>query len=315
MFGFRKRQSDDVFSKLCTKVTDVADQKAISKIDVVGAPDFENQISDAETEHSINFFKQFHLPMMKMAGIDLGRAAILELGAGLGQLAHGTLKSIEPAYYLATDVFPSLVASLGENLPRWSKNTTVGAALCDPQRDVFIKNGAFSVIQSHSVLHHVLDYRSAVKSLFDKLASPGVIIFTEPCLESYMFLCLMLKMFGKRTKLPEQLAQQVMWLVEHVEQRSGNMRDDKQFLSQFGTGDKYIYSAYDLFNLAEQIGARLHVQKDTRDPKQNLIYELKIRGGDEKTLSNFGVFLDEVLPVGIEKAYFSDLRQVFCFIK
>jgi SAM-dependent methyltransferase len=315
MLGFLNRTQGDVFSQLCTKVTAVAGQKAISDIQVSGEPDFENQISDAETEHSIQFFRQFHLPMMNMAGIDIGRSAILELGAGLGQLAHGTLKTIQPQYYLATDVFPTLVASLEKNLPRWSSKTVVGAALCDPQRDVFIKNGAFNVIHSHSVLHHVLDYRSAVKSLFDKLASPGVLIFTEPCLESYMFLCLMLKLFAKTTTFPEPLAQQVKWLTEYVEQRSGNLRDNKEFLSQFGTGDKYLYSAHDLFSLADQIGARLHVQKDTRSPRHNLIYELQIRGGDEKTLTDFGTFLDDVLPIGMENAYFSDLRQVFCLIK
>lgn len=187
--------------------------------------------------------------------------------------------------------------------------------ICDPQESLFVKDGVFNVIQSHSVLHHVLDYRSAIAELFKKLASPGVMIFTEPCLESYMFLVMLLKMFRKTHAFPEDLALQVDLLNTYVEQRSGNLRADQKFLAGFGAGDKYLYSAYDLFSLADHVGAKLHVMKDNRSPRGNLMFELEIRGADKETLAAFGDFLQEALPLGIENAYFSDLRQVFCLVK
>ena len=77
----------------------------------------------------------------------------------------------------------------------------------------------------------------------------------------------------------------------------------------------YLFSIYDLFELAEQIGARLHIQRDHRDPKENLKFELKIRGASEENLRAFDGFLTDMLPVGIENACFGDLRQVFCLVK
>ncbi|WP_206532353.1 class I SAM-dependent methyltransferase [Mesorhizobium sp. M7D.F.Ca.US.004.01.2.1] len=290
---------------------------AISDIVVVGEPDFEGQIFAAEKEHNVSFFKQFHLPMIQMAGIVPDSATILELGSGIGQLSYGTLQTITPIGYVATDVFPSLVEKLEINLRKWStgKHTIVAAALCDPQNELFIKEGAFNVIQSHSVLHHVLDYRAAIKSLYQKLATPGVLIFTEPCLESYMFLCLTLKLFRRSVKLPDDVLLQIDLLTQYVEQRSGALREDMAFLSTFGTGDKYLFSAYDLFALSLQTGGKLYIQRDTRNPKENLKFELEIRGADRETLTEFDRFLSDLLPVGLENSYFCDLRQVFCLIK
>ncbi len=279
-----------------------------------GQPNVENQISAPEHPWAVSFFKQFHVPMMQAAGVDPAGCRILELGAGFGQLAYGTLQSIKPELYIATDVFPQLVTELSANLRRWTASTAA-AALLDPQDPLLLKRQVFNVIQSHSVLHHVLDYRGAVRALYERLARPGVLIFCEPCLEGYLFFLTTVRMFRKLVPLPDPVAEQVGLVETYILQRAGARRADAEFLREFGTGDKYIYSAYDLMELAEEVGAKLYVQRDGRSLKENLKFELRLRGGDDQTLAAFDEFLSEMLPEGAENAYFSDLRQVFSLRK
>ena len=279
-----------------------------------GHPEVENQISAPEEPWAISFFKQFHLPMIYESGIKPDKARILEIGGGLGWLSYGTLGAITPEIYVATDVFPELIATLASNLKKWTTVETA-AAFLDPQDSIYIKSNFFNVIQSHSVLHHVLDYRSAVKALFERLASPGVILFCEPCLEGHLFFLSIIRMFSKIEKIPIKMAKQVSDFETYILQRTGAQRNNMDFLRQFGTGDKYLYSAYDLFELAESMGARLSVKKDGRSLKESYKFEFKLRGADENILKRFDDFLQSCLPEGIENAYFSDMRQIFALHK
>ncbi len=279
-----------------------------------GDPEIENQISAAETASSISFFRQFHLPMIQAAGVNPDTARVLEIGAGFGQLAHGALKVIRPELYVATDVFPQLVSVLASNLCRWT-DLPVAAAILDPQDPLLFKPGCFNVIQSHSVLHHVLNYRDAVREMYERLASPGVLIFGEPCLEGYLFFLATVRMFRKLVPLSDDTATQIRLFEENLLQRMGPRRADPEFLRQFGAGDKHIYSLYDLMELAEGIGAKLVVQRDGRSMKNNLKFELRLRGANDDTLARYDAFLAELLPEGVENAYFSDLRQIFSLRK
>jgi SAM-dependent methyltransferase len=252
--------------------------------------------------------------MIREAGVEPTGCRILEIGSGFGRLAYGTLNSIDPEVYIATDVFPQLVTILSGNLRKWTHADTA-AALFDPQASPLFRSNFFNVIQSHSVSHHVLDYRSAVREMYDRLASPGVMVFCEPCLEGYLFFLASVRMFAKIERLPKKLAEEIALLEECVLQRTGSLRDDMDFLRQFGTGDKYLFSAYDLFELADSIDAKLSVKKDGRNLKNNLKYELELRGADDITLAKFDDFLSYLLSPGVENAYFTDLRQVFSLRK
>jgi SAM-dependent methyltransferase len=279
-----------------------------------GTPDIENQIGAPEAPSSIAFFRQFHLPMIRAAGVAPESCRILEIGSGFGQLAYGTLKAIRPELYVASDVFPRLISVLAENLPKWT-DSAAAAAILDPQDPLLFKARLFNVIQSHSVLHHLLDYRSAVRALYERLASPGVLIFCEPCLEGYLFFLTAVRMFRRVVPFPEATAAQFRMIEEYIVERTGPRRADPEFLRRFGAGDKYLYSLYDLMELVEDIGAKLFVQRDGRSLKESLKFELRLRGGDDDLLARFDAFLSELLPEGVENAYFSDLRQVFCFRK
>jgi SAM-dependent methyltransferase len=279
-----------------------------------GAPDVENQISAPEQPAAVSFFQQFHLPMIRDAGVEPASSRILEIGSGFGWLAYGTLSTINPEVYIATDVFPQLVTALSENLRKWTRADTA-AALCDPQARPLFRSHYFNIIQSHSVLHHILDYRSAVRAMYERLASPGVMVFCEPCLEGYVFLLATVRMFSRDQRLPDKLAEQMALLETYILQRTGSLRDEMDFLRQFGTGDKYLFSAYDLCELADSLGAKLQIKKDGRSMRENIKYEFKIRGADDAILAKVDTFLSSLLPEGVENAYFSDLRQVFTLRK
>lgn len=280
-----------------------------------GSPDVENQISEAENEWIKGYFRQFHIPMMSLAGISVDDLRILEVGGGFGQLAYGTFHSARPIFYIATDIFPQLATSMDEGFKKWGAKN-FAAALLDPNQEPFlIHDGAFNVVQSHSVLHHILNYEEAVARLYKILDSPGVMIFCEPCLDAYVYLQTLTKSFRQVFSVSEPLKSQLHYLDVYVDQRCGSSRHDKEFLAQFGSGDKYLYSLYDLQRLAEKIGAKFHVEKDTRGARENFKHELKIRNASSHDLERFDEFLKEVLPAGVDDAYFSDLRQVFCFCK
>ena len=175
-------------------------------------------------------------------------AAFSNSGAGFGQLAYGTLKTIRPELYVASDVFPRLHIGAGRESPKWT-DSAAAAALLDPQDPLLFKARLFNVIQSHSVLHHVLDYRSAVRALYERLASPGVLIFCEPCLEGYLFFLAAVRMFRSVVPFPEETAAQIHLVEEYIVERTGPRRADPEFLRKFGAGDKYLYSLYDSWGL------------------------------------------------------------------
>jgi SAM-dependent methyltransferase len=280
-----------------------------------GEPNVENQISEAENRWISEYFQQFHVPMIARAGVPDGDLRMLEIGGGFGQLAYGTLNNVQPQYYIATDVFPALVSIMAENFHKWSKPNCASALLDPNDENLYIKKNSFNVIQSHSVLHHILHYQEAVKRLFDTLDTPGLMIFCEPCLDAHVYLQTLTKAFRFAYEVSPELSQQLGFLDIYIDQRSGADRTNTEFLSQFGAGDKYLYSIYDIQNLAQKIGARLYIQKDTRKARGNLEFEMKLRNATDLDLVNFREFLDRVLPNGVDEAYFSDLRQVFCLVK
>ncbi len=52
-------------------------------------------------------------------------------------------------------------------------HTQVGAAIFNVDDEVLLRDDAFNVIQSKSVLHHVRDYKAALRLFFAKLSSPA----------------------------------------------------------------------------------------------------------------------------------------------
>ena len=90
---------------------------------------------------------------------------------------------------------------------------------------------------------------------------------------------------------------QIDLLETYILQRAGPASNNPDFLRGFGIGDKYLYSAYDLIELAESVGARLYIQKDDRKPKENL-NSSSTRGADENILAQFDTFLSDFLPEG-----------------
>ena len=280
-----------------------------------GGAQIEGQIGEGEDAYIGGFYREFLLPMVKQANIDVTSSRILELGCGFGKLAYGTFQNYSPKLYVATDVVPDLFPTLSDNLSRFApESTDWGIAILDPQDRLLFRKGVFNIIQSHSVLHHVLNYRYALQNLFEYLPSPGILMFAEPFVDGYLLFCMIARIVSRRFVLSERLRQQLTALEQNVIARTVN-RQNPAFLSQFGTGDKHIYSIYDLLEIADQLGARLIIQRDPRSLEGLFLGEFQLRGATASELQQIQVFLHEILPEGIEHAFFSDLRHIFSFVK
>ncbi len=281
-----------------------------------GDPEIEGQIGQAESDHIIEFFKTVYAPAIVQAGIELETARILELGAGFGRLSYGTLMNITPEIYVATDVFPDLVRQLTRNLEKWSSSrTTIGAGILDPSDNILFKKGVFNIIQSHSVLHHVLDYKHAVRALYDKLDTPGILIFGEPSVDGYLVLVMLIRSIKMAsTAFSEPLVNSLSTLEDNLLGRIEN-RENLDYLRRFGHGDKHIFSVYDFMDLAADIGARLHIQREYRGLRGVTIGQLAIRNANDQDRKQITELVTTLLPLGTEHALFNDLRTIFCLIK
>lgn len=280
-----------------------------------GGAQIEGQIGEAEDPQIIAIYRDLIVPMIRKAGVNTGHMRILELGSGFGKLAYGTFQNCSPELYIASDVTPDLFSSLDANLRRWApSHVPTGTAIMDPQDPLRFRNNCFNVIQSYSVLHHVLDYKQAIASLFQKLASPGILLFMEPFIDGYLFFCTLARIISNRFYLSDSLKAHLNALEENIVARTVN-RENLPFLSQFGIGDKHIYSINDLLSLANDLDAQLVIQRDNRDLRELFLGEFQLRGATESELNQIGQFLSDVIPKGIEHALSSDLRQAFCFVK
>lgn len=280
-----------------------------------GGTQIEGQIGQAEDPQIVSIYRDLVVPMIRQSKVNTGHLRILELGSGYGKLAYGTFQNCSPELYVATDVTPDLFQSLSANLARWAApHVPTGVAIMDPQDPLLFRHGYFNVIQSYSVLHHVLNYKNAIASLYDKLASPGILLFMEPFVDGYLFFCTLARIIANRFYLTDSLKAHLAALEENVIARTLH-REDPQFLSQFGTGDKHIYSIHDLLELANSLDAQLVIQRDNRNLRDLFLGEFQLRGATESELHQIGQFLTDVIPTGIEHAFFSDLRQAFCFVK
>lgn len=280
-----------------------------------GGAQIEGQIGEGEDPYIGDFFRDMVKPIIEKSKVDMRSLDVLELGSGFGKLAYGMFQSCQPNRYIATDVIPDLFESLASNLTKWAPvKTQTAVAVLDPQDPLKFKQGAFNVIQSHSVLHHVLDYKTAIRSLYDKLASPGVLIFAEPFVDGYLLFCMFSRLVQQKINLSKNVQSQLSALEENVVARTIH-RDDLTYLSRFGTGDKHIYSIHDLLSLANHLNAQLIVQRDSRSLHSMIMCEFQVRGASEQELKQIGSIITELLPPGIENALFSDLRHVFGFAK
>lgn len=125
--------------------------------------------------------------LLAVAEIDGLRAgAILDIGCGFGDLTCGLASSgrIERCEIYAIDhSIDSLRVLLASVLPQQGNRVHVStqdaSALCFPEE-------SFDLVVGSAVLHHILDYRALLRSVFHTLKPGGKAVFMEPSLHGYL---------------------------------------------------------------------------------------------------------------------------------
>lgn len=107
-----------------------------------------------------------------VAGVEFtGR--VLELGSGSGAMAEQLLERNPDAVLTATDVDPSMRAAAAERLSRFGKRVEVLNA--DAAKLPF-SDATFNVVLSFGMLHHVIDWETALAEVARVLRPGGIFV-------------------------------------------------------------------------------------------------------------------------------------------
>jgi SAM-dependent methyltransferase len=128
---------------------------------------------------------------------------VLELGAGTGVLTTGLVREGSAERLLVTDVSPKMLALCRERLltvPSDGKTelcfaTNDGVTLC-------AKAGEFDLAVGYFVVHHILDWRETLSSVFRATSERGIAVFVEPNRRFHLALVLLMNRVLERL-LPE----------------------------------------------------------------------------------------------------------------
>jgi ubiquinone/menaquinone biosynthesis C-methylase UbiE len=105
----------------------------------------------------------------------------LDVGAGTGNL---TGKLIGMGYnVVATDISPEMCSILRRKFNAYIPNQLT--VINSPIEDLTFKNGAFDLITGYSVLHHLPDYLTALRTLCSYLKHGGVIYIDHEASPTY----------------------------------------------------------------------------------------------------------------------------------
>jgi ubiquinone/menaquinone biosynthesis C-methylase UbiE len=117
------------------------------------------------------FTRRLVLPWA-LQGVTL-RGDILEIGGGSGAMAAGILRSFPEARLVVTDYDPAMVQTARSRLDRFSDRVMVQQA--DAARLAF-DEASFDGVVSFIMLHHVLEWESALREVARVLHPGGVLV-------------------------------------------------------------------------------------------------------------------------------------------
>jgi len=224
----------------------VTDGKLLDDPSIIG------QIS-TPSELSIGPVKEFYLPAIQDAGIKLDDLRILEIGSGVGNIAYGFSKVAKPLVYLATDAYVQLLDVLRTNLDQFGLTESVGwVAGLNADLEIALQPKKFNVVIGHSVLHHVLDYKTLIKRLNGLLDTPGVMLFAEPLRDGWAYFLTIVKLILTQSDIFQisETSKTILAYMENNLSQRITRADDREFLSTLE--DKHIFALDDLRGLASR---------------------------------------------------------------
>lgn len=132
--------------------------------------------------------------MLQAAGIEnLENARILDVGCGMGDLTAGL--AVSPRVHSSTIyAFDHSIESV--RIARRGVHAASGNCVYFSTQDasrLFFEPESFNVIAGSAVLHHITDYAGVLRSMYALLKPGGTVIFAEPFVEGYLWLCVLLR--------------------------------------------------------------------------------------------------------------------------
>jgi len=268
----------------------VTDGKLLDDPSIIG------QIS-TPSELSIGPVKEFYLPAIQDAGIKLDDLRILEIGSGVGNIAYGFSKVAKPLVYLATDAYVQLLDVLRTNLDQFGLTESVGwVAGLNADLEIALQPKKFNVVIGHSVLHHVLDYKTLIKRLNGLLDTPGVMLFAEPLRDGWAYFLTIVKLILTQSDIFQisETSKTILAYMENNLSQRITRADDREFLSTLE--DKHIFALDDLRGLAFQEGLGFYSQKLKTTALQSTILQLHALGIPASEMEKIEPFLQKIIP-------------------
>jgi len=268
----------------------VTDGKLLDDPSIIG------QIS-APSELSIGPVKEFYLPAIQDAGIELDDLRILEIGSGAGNIAYGFSKVAKPLVYVATDAYVQLLGVLRTNLDQCGLVEPVGwVAGLNADIEIALRPKKINIVIGHSVLHHVLDYRTLIQRLNILLDTPGVMLFAEPLRDGWAYFLTIINLLIEQAnifRLSETSIMILGYMKNNLSKRI-TKADDREFLATLE--DKHIFALDDLYDLASQEGLSFYTQKLKTTALQSTILQLQALGISANEMERIEPFLKKIIP-------------------
>lgn len=108
-------------------------------------------------------------------------ASILELGCGMGRMAHHLSRTLKCKSYTAIDIDPQMIAAADA---KGGENPKLIFQVADISRLPF-EDESFDVILEFDVLHHLHDWKKGVREIHRVLKKDGVFLMKDYSIETF----------------------------------------------------------------------------------------------------------------------------------
>jgi hypothetical protein len=262
---------------------------------------------------SVVTFSNLYMPAISEVFGEIGGLRIFEIGAGFGHATKGALSLLRPSVYVASEPFVELLPVLRSNMDAWGYAwPRGGAAAYDANHDPDLKPGSVDLILGNSVLHHVLHWERCLGFLQAKLATPGMMLFGEPCRESWIYIISVLRAMIAASILSADAARALRVFTKAIEMRL-DRKGEIGFLEKLE--DKHLFSISELACFADRNGMALRIFERHGDFRNSLLRKIEKCLSTESDRLAAGNFIESLVPTSVNHCALGDPFMVFAMIR
>ena len=189
---------------------------------------------------------------------------VLDLGSGSGNSVLPCLELFPKSRVVATDLSPSLLAILRDEVAMDPTARARLALVCVDATRPYFKEGAVDLVLGAAVLHHLIDPATCVRQACRALRPGGIAVFFEPFENGNAILRLAYEQILERdtvASLSPRLAPEVSaclrMLIEDFRVRAG---EDKSAPIYRSIDDKWLFTRSYFESLAETLGVLVDIE-------------------------------------------------------